>query len=59
MSSSQITYKTPKEIEDLRIAGKMLTECLRELFHITKAGMRTMDLEMYVADKLAKTPEFK
>ena len=59
MSSAKITYKTAKEIADLRIAGKMLTECLTELFHFTKAGMRTMDLEMYVTDKLAKTPEFK
>lgn len=59
MSRENITYKTPQDIANLRISGQMLTDCLHELYKITKAWVKLIDLEIYISEKLAKYPDYK
>ena len=59
MSRENINYKTSEDIAKLRISGKMLTECLYELYNITKPGIKLIDLEIYISSKLSKYPDYK
>ena len=56
---SQITKKSPEEIEKLRTAGKVLATILHELGNAAQAGVTTLDLDdlaMELAGKHKVTP---
>lgn len=44
--------KTPEEIENMRIAGKMLATVLQDVKNYTQVGMSTKDLANHAADRL-------
>lgn len=46
--------KTLEEIENMRIAGKMLASVLQEVKQYTRAGMSTKDLANHAADRLKR-----
>ncbi len=62
MKSSEISIKTPEEIEIMRFGGKILADVLAETSKLAKAGVSTKELddfaEKFIRDRGAK-PAFK
>lgn len=57
-----ITLKSPKEIEKMTVAGKILADCHRQIAEMIKPGVTTMEIDQFVEDFLQKqgaTPEQK
>ena len=60
--SSQVTLKTPQEVEQMRVPGRMVGETLQELAEMVKPGVSLAALDRYVIEKFGRlgvTPTFK
>ncbi|MCS6782334.1 MAG: type I methionyl aminopeptidase [Gloeomargarita sp. SKYBB_i_bin120] len=57
-----ITIKSPREIEIMRVASRIVATVLREISELVKPGMTTLDLDRYAEQRireLGATPSFK
>ncbi|MEN9207962.1 MAG: type I methionyl aminopeptidase [Gloeomargarita sp. GMQP_bins_120] len=57
-----ITIKSPREIEIMRVAARIVATVLREISEMVKPGMTTLELDQYAEQRireLGATPSFK
>ncbi len=62
MTEGSVTIKTPREIEQIKIGGRILGDILIELSKMVKPGITTGDLELRAGtliDKMGGRPSFK
>ena len=50
-SARQVILKTPAQIEQMRVPGRMVGQTLRELREMTRPGITLAELDQYVLDK--------